>query len=79
MTGNFAISLVGTPAEVGRLQICAPAAVSATGRSCRTRQIRGKLRSNEGYQANPGFDVSPLGILYVVPQQNLQSFSTPQI
>jgi len=46
MTANFAISLVGRPAQVGRPPSCALAVLSATARPCRTRQIRASLHLN---------------------------------
>ncbi len=54
MTANFAISLVGRPAQVGRPRSCAPAAVSAIAWPCQRRQIKGKLHLNLGYPVIPG-------------------------
>lgn len=48
MIANFAISLVGRPAQVGRPPPYAPAAVSATAQPCQRRQIGGKLHPNRG-------------------------------
>jgi hypothetical protein len=59
MTGNFAISLLGRLAQVGRARSCAPAAVSATARPCHRGQIEGKFHPNGRLSGESRLNGSP--------------------
>ena len=48
MTANFAISLVGRPAKVGRARSCAPAAVSVNRAALSKAANAGKVAPNRG-------------------------------
>jgi hypothetical protein len=59
MTGNFAISLAGRLAQVGRLRSCVLASVSETAAPDQRPQIGGKLHPNPDLSGEPGHHSKP--------------------